>query len=81
ERGGRDRLEQRGALLARRVRTVLDEVQDRGRGGEVPVAQARGELRAAGEAQADAAAPTPLASATTETMSAMIRVRSKSFGV
>ena len=89
EGGGGDRLQQRLDVLALSERAALDEVQDRRRRAEVALAQALAEVvagrghaaDASTGAQASAAAPTPLRSATSATMSRMMRVRSKSLGV
>ena len=62
-------------LLAVTVGAALDEVEDRGRRGQVTVAQPAAELGAV-----HAPAATPWRSATSATMSRMIRVMSKSLG-
>ena len=73
-------MQQRGHVLAPGGRAPLDQVEDGGRGADVALAQAAAELRGRGRHYADAAA-TPLRSATSSTMSRMMRLRSKSFGV
>ena len=84
ERGGGDRAQQRGDLRAVAGVAALDEVQHgRARPRRSPLAQARAERSRRprlSSAAGRGAAATPLRSATSATMSRMMRVMSKSFG-
>ena len=80
--GGGDLAQQRSHLLVRAA--GLDEVEHRGRRSQVAVAQAspqRRRRRRHADALASRRSLAPWRSATSATMSRMIRVRSKSFGV
>src|SRR5205823_11195222 len=84
EGGGCDLGQQLPRPLAAGPRAVLDEVQGRRRGASIPLAQPATQLRrfaGGGSRRAQAAAAAEWCSATRSTMSPMIRVISKSFGV
>ena len=83
ERARGDLGQQRGGLLSTPLGAVLDQVQRRRRSRAVALPQPAAELGAvlALRANQAAAAVTPLRSATRSTMSDMILLSSKSFGV